>query len=127
MSAPSPRPRAVTAAFWVWVVGAVLLLVLGMLLALNPAHLPPFLRGAGVVFAVAGLALGFVAGRTRSGDTRFRRAAVGLALPLVVLLALFILIGGGILWVLPMVLTLVGAVLVMRASAQEWFPSEETP
>ena len=47
---------------------------------------------------------------------------MGLALALVVLLAMFILIGGGgVLWVLPMILTLVGAVLVMRPSAQDWF------
>ena len=89
--------------------------------------MPVFLRGAGTLFAVAGLALGYLAGRTRTGHTRFRRAAVGLALILVVMLALFILIGGGgILWVLPMILSLVGAVLVMRPAAQEWFPSQET-
>jgi hypothetical protein len=81
-----------------------------------------------VLAVVAGLALGYLAGRTRTGHTRYRRAAVGLALALVVLLAMFILIGGGgVLWVLPMILTLVGAILVMRPSAQEWFPSEEKP
>jgi hypothetical protein len=128
MSAPSSRPCVVTVAFWCWVAAAVLLVVLGMLLALNTAHLPVFLRGAGALFAVAGLALGFLAGRTQSGHTGLRRAAVGLALALVVLLALFILIGGGgIFWLLPMILTMVGAVLVMRPSAQEWFVSEEAP
>ena len=80
------------------------------------------------LFAVAGLALGYLAGRTRTGHAGFRRAAVGFALALVVVLALFILMsGGGVLWVLPMILTLAGAVLIMRPSAQEWFPSEETP
>ena len=38
-----------------------------------------------------------------------------------------ILGGGGILWVLPMILTLVGAILVMRPTAQEWFLSEAKP
>ena len=47
---------------------------------------------------------------------------------LVVLLALFILVGGGgVLWVLPMILVLAGAVLIMRPSAQEWFPSRSKP
>ena len=52
---------------------------------------------------------------------------MGLALALVVILALFILVGGGVLWALPMILTLIGAVLIMRPLAQEWFPSEEQP
>ena len=128
MSAPLQRPHIVSAAFWCWLVAAVMLAALGLLLALNKAHIPVFLRGAAALFVVAGLALGYLAGRTRTGHTRYRRAAVGLALALVVLLAMFILIGGGgVLWVLPMILTLVGAILVMRPSAQEWFPSEEKP
>lgn len=128
MSAPLQRPRIVSAAFWCWLVAAVMLAALGLLLALNKAQIAIFLRGAAALFVVAGLALGYLAGRTRTGHTRYRRAAVGLALALVVLLAMFILIGGGgVLWVLPMILTLVGAILVMRPSAQEWFPSEEKP
>ena len=128
MSAPLQRPRLVSAAFWCWLATAILLAALGLLLVLNPANLPVFLRGAGALFAVAGLALGYLAGRARTGHAGFRRAAVGLALALAVLLALFILVGGGgVLWVLPMILDLVGAVLIMRPSAQEWFPSEKTP
>ncbi len=126
MSAPSQRPRIVNAAFWCWLAAAFLLAALGLLLALNKAPLPVFIRGAAALFAVAGLALGYLAGRTRTGHARYRRAAVALALALVVLLALFMLIGGGgVLWVLPMILALVGAILVMRPSAQEWFPSED--
>ena len=128
MSAPLQRPRIVSAAIWCWLAAAVLLAALGLLLALNKAHIPVFLRGAAALFLVAGLALGYLAGRTRAGHTRYRRAAVGLALALVVLLAMFILVGGGgVLWVLPMILALAGAILVMRPSAQEWFPSEEKP
>jgi hypothetical protein len=127
MSAPPQRPRLVSAAFWCWLAAAISLTTLGLLIALNPANLPVFFRGAGVLFAVAGMALGYLAGRTRTGHAGFRRAAVGFALALVVVLALFILVGGGVVWVLPMILTLVGAVLIMRPSAQEWFPSEATP
>lgn len=118
MTAPQSRPRVVTAAFWCWVVASVMLLTLGLLLALNQAHLPLYLRASGALFAVAGLALGYLARQARTGHSAFRRAAVGLALALVVVLALFILVGGGgILWVLPMIVTLVGAVLIMRPSA----------
>jgi hypothetical protein len=128
MSAPLQRPQLVNIAFWCWIVAAVSLAALGLLLALNRAPLPVFLRGAGAVLAVAGLALGYLAGRARAGQTAFRRAAVALAMALVVVLALFILIGGGgVLFVLPMILALAGAVLIMRPSALQWFPTEEKP
>jgi hypothetical protein len=128
MSAPVPaRPRIVEAVFWLWLVAAISLVVLGMLMALTRGNLPPVYRGAGVLFAVAGLGLGYLAGRTRAGNARMRRAGVGLALALVVLLALFTLMTGGVLWLIPMILTMVGAVLVMRPSAQDWFHAEETP
>ena len=34
---------------------------------------------------------------------------------------------GGVLWLIPMILTMVGAVLIMRPSAQDWFHLGETP
>ena len=118
MTAPQSRPRVVTAAFWCWVVAAVLLVGLGLLLALNAADLPIFLRSAGGFMVVAGLALGFFARQALTGNRAFRRAAIGFALALVVVQALFILLGsGGILWVLPMILTLTGAILITRPSA----------
>jgi hypothetical protein len=128
MTAPQEkRPRIVTAAFWCWLGASVLLAALGLVLALDQTRIPLFLRGAGALFVVAGLGLGFLAGRARTGDTRFRRAAVGLALALVIVLALFVVLSHGVLWVLPMILTLAGAILVTRPSAQEWFPSEASP
>lgn len=128
MSAPVPaRPRIVETVFWLWLLAAISLVVLGMLMALTRGNLPPVYRGAGVLFAVAGLGLGYLAGRTRAGNARMRRAGVGLALALVVLLALFTLMTGGVLWLIPMILTMVGAVLVVRPSAQDWFHAEETP
>ena len=119
LPAPSNRPRIVDAVFWLWLVASISLVLLGLLMALTRANLPTFFRGAGILFALAGLALGYLAGRTR--------AAVGLALALVLLLALFALMTGGALWLIPLVLTMVGAVLIMRPSAQNWFHVEETP
>lgn len=127
LPAPSSRPRIVDAVFWLWLVASISLVLLGLLMALTRANLPTFFRGAGILFALAGLALGYLAGRTRAGHAQLRRAAVGLALALVLLLALFALMTGGALWLIPLVLTMVGAVLIMRPSAQNWFQVEETP
>lgn len=125
MTAP-PRPNVVTVAFWCWVAASIALVGLGLLMALSRAGVPTFYRGAGVLFALAGLALGYLAGRANGGHSALRRAAVGLALALVVLLALFTLITQGALWLIPMVLTMVGTVLMLRPAAQGWFEPEET-
>lgn len=129
MSVPAPadRPRIVDAVFWSWLLAAISLVLLGLLMAATRGNLPAVYRGAGIIFAVAGLALGYLTGRTRAGNAGLRRAAVGLALALAVLLAVFTLLTGGILWLIPMILTMVGAVLIMRPSAQDWFHAEEMP
>lgn len=121
MTAPHSRPRVVTAAFWCWVCASVLLVAFGLLLASSEDDVPTLFRGVGVLFALAGLGLGYLAGRARLGDRRFRRAAVALALAVVVLLALFALISRGPIWLLAMVLAMVGAVLIMRPSAHQWY------
>ena len=125
MTAPHQRPRVVTAAFWCWVVASVLLVMFGLLLAFSQDNLPVLFHGAGALFALSGLGLGYLSGQTRLGYARFRRAAVALALAVVVLLAVFALISRGPVWLLVMILTMVGAVLMMRPSAQGWFDQEE--
>jgi hypothetical protein len=123
MTAPQSRPRVVTAAFWCWI-AASFLLVLGGLIAAS-LNVPVVFRGAGVIFALAGAALAFLAGRSRGGDTRFRRAALALALAVVVLIALAALFqltnGITLLAVFPLV---AGTVLITRpaASAPEQEP-----
>jgi hypothetical protein len=91
----------VTVAVWCWLIGATLLIVGGMLTATT--DLPALYRGAGVLTAVAGAGLAFLAGRSRTGDTRFRRAAVALSLTLVAVIPL-----------------IVGTVLMTRPSASSW-------
>jgi len=124
MTAPQSRPRVVTAAFWCWI-AASFLLVLGGLIAAS-LNVPVVFRGAGVIFALAGAALAFLAGRSRGGDTRFRRAALALALAVVVLIALAALFqltnGITLLAVFPLV---AGTVLITRpaASAPEQEPT----
>jgi hypothetical protein len=117
MTAPQSRPRVVTAAFWCWLVAAILLIV-GGLLAASVAALPMVYRGGGVITALAGAGVAFLAGRSRNGDTRFRRAAVALALTIVVLVALLAVFGVvhalTLLAVLPLI---AGTVLITRPAA----------
>src|SRR5258705_7149480 len=124
---PSSRPRIVDAAFWLWLISSILLVSFGMLLAFSQNNPPPLVRGAGALFAVSGLALGYLAGRARMGDAGFRRAAVGLALALVLLLAVFSLMSRGLIWALLMIVTILGPVLVIRPSAQDLVEPEEQP
>jgi hypothetical protein len=125
MTAPQPRPRVVTAAFWCWV-GASILLIIGGLIAASLAALPMVYRGGGVITVLAGAGMAFLAGRTRSGDTRYRRAAVALSLAIVVLVAIASALGGAVhlltlLAVLPLI---AGTVLITRPAAS---PSDQEP
>jgi hypothetical protein len=118
MTAPQPRPRVVTAAFWCWVAASILLIV-GGLIAASVSALPMVYRGAGVLTVVAGAGMAFLAGRTRSGDTRYRRAAIALSLVIVVFVAIMAVLGGAIhmltlLAVLPLV---AGTALITRPAA----------
>lgn len=116
MNAHAPRTRVVTAAFWCWVVAAVMLMLGGLIAA--SVGLPPLYRGAGILTVAAGAGMAFLAGRSRSGDVRFRRAGVALALTIVVFVALLSLGGVVHLATLLSVLPLIaGAVLITRPGA----------
>lgn len=116
MTAPQSRPRVATAAFWCWVVASVLLIVGGLIAA--SVSLPAIYRGLGVLTAVAGAGMAYLAGRSRNGDTRFRRAAVVLSLTIVVLVALSAVFGVVHVLTLLAVLPLIaGTVLITRPAA----------
>jgi hypothetical protein len=117
MTAPQQRPRVVTAAFWCWVVASVLLIVGGLIVAF--ASLSPLARGGGVITALAGAGMAFLAGRSRTGDARFRRAAVALSLAIVVLTPLVVLFGVvHVLTLLAVLLLIAGTVLMTRGDRQ---------
>jgi peptidoglycan/LPS O-acetylase OafA/YrhL len=117
---PPTRPKAVTVAFWCWVVSAVLLIVGGMLTA--AAELPTLYRGGGVITGLAGAGMAFAAGRTRLGDNRFRRAATALSLAIVVIVAIIALVGVEHLLTLVALLPLIaGTVSISRPAADKWF------
>ena len=76
-----------------------------------------------MLWVLAGVGLGVLAGRTRLGDSRYRRAgvALSLALALVVVLAIFTVLSHALGSLVIMILLMIGSVLLMRRSAQEWF------
>jgi hypothetical protein len=120
MTATEPRPRALNVAFWVLLVGAVLLMCGGLIAA--TASIPLLFRGAGIVCVVAGALIAFLAGRVRkTGDPRFRRATLALSLVVVVLVSLTAALGVvhilALLSVLPLI---VGATLLSRPAAAGW-------
>ena len=113
MTAPQPRTRVVTAAFWSWLVASVMLMVGGLIAA--SVNLPSAYRIAAVLTILAGGGMAFLAGRVRGGDVRFRRAAVALSLTIVALVALASVFGPvhtvTLLAVFPLI---AGAVLITR-------------
>ncbi len=138
-SAP-PRPRSVDVAIWLLIVGAVLLLVGGLLAAtlsfdtvrqmVGPSISDDAVRrtltvhrGAGVFCVLAGVVLAFFTGKTRGArDPRFRRATVALGLAVVVLVSLAAVFAGthplALLGLLP---TIIGAALLSRPAAAQWY------
>ncbi|MCX8554786.1 hypothetical protein ACJEIK_23815 [Mycobacterium sp. SMC-16] len=128
MTEPTPsasaRPQAVTAAFWCWVVAGGLLAAIGSWqLSLS---IPGQFRAIGGLLAAVGLGLGFLAGRTRRGDARFRRAAIALAMATVLLIALLLLVFGAdplgfLVLTVVMALAIGGMVSITRPPAQSWF------
>jgi hypothetical protein len=126
MTAPHPRPRIINAAFWMFVAAAVLLVLSGLLIAITSAA-PYFYRGAGALFASAGFGIGYLAGRIRQGDRRFRRWAVLATIVLTLLLVLFAIGTLGYIWVVAGVFLVTAAVLATRPAANEWFDTAESP
>ncbi len=124
---PVSRPSTVTAAFWCWLVAAILTAAFGMLIASFITAF--FFQVAGIILILVGLAQGYLAGRARSGLKRFASAGVGLALASVVYFAVLLMLGGvavlGVLIVaLIMILLITGSALNQRATSQQWFDAQ---
>lgn len=142
-AAPTGRPTLVTVALVAWIVGAVSVLLLGLLSLTFPVTtlreqivdgggaasdadgLVTVLRTVGVLFVVIGAAVGFLAGPTcRRGDVRFRRALMVLSALAALFLLGSVLIGFAVVPLLATVgaLTfLVASLLVYRPGAAAWF------
>lgn len=87
---PSPRPLRATIAFSCWLAASVLLIVGGLIAATVswPGAVNTLYRGSGVLTVIVGAAMAFLAGRSRNGDPRFRRAAMALALAAAAVIAI---------------------------------------
>lgn len=125
-SSPPSEParahsRVETIGVTFWLVAAVLLMVGGMIAA--SVSLPgvdtAVFRGVGVLIAIAGAGMAFLAGRSRGGDPRFRRAAIALSVAIVVIVALTARIG------VVHVLTLIGIVLLVVGTILNALPRRD--
>lgn len=89
-TSPSPASRRATIAFYCWLVGAVLLIVGGLVAASVswPSAESTMFRGVGALISLAGAGMAYVAGRSRSGSVRYRRAAIALSMAIVVVVGL---------------------------------------
>ena len=134
MTASQPRTGVPTAAFWLLVVGAALLMFGGVMAvtvgfdALR--HAAPetvsdqsvrnylrLYRGTGVLFALAAAALAVFVVRARDGDPRFRRATSGLALAIVVLVGVAAVFAGTHILALLSLLPIIAGTLMMNRRA----------
>lgn len=128
------RPTIVTAAYWLWFVGAVLCLLMGLgyllvsedaVLSANPdiadpAALVNLLRLYGGIALVSGIFVGVLSGFVRKGDPRFRRSLVVFSVILAFFQAATYAVSGfyaiGI-----VVCVLLASILVYRPAAKPWF------
>jgi hypothetical protein len=132
------RPSAVTTAYLLLVIGAALLMAGGLITAslgfetvrrTQPASVTDesvnallwLNRGIGILFMLAAVALGWLARRALRRDPRFRRAAVALALAIVLVVAIASVFGGFVLAPLALVPIIVGTVLLSRPAVVEWY------
>ncbi|NKR94655.1 hypothetical protein GS483_21225 [Rhodococcus hoagii] len=127
-------PRPVSVAYWIWVLCAAVMVLLGLLAATTSADairgrldsdVDSFvwlLRGIGIGSVVFGVAIGFLAAPVRAGDRRLRTVVAVLcgvfALAVVAMVAIGVV--APVLLTIPVLLT-VASVLAYREGAREWF------
>ncbi|OHU79681.1 MULTISPECIES: hypothetical protein [Mycobacteriaceae] len=143
MTPEQPRPRIVDVAFWFWVVSSAALFLNGLAgvtqrfdavrAAAKPEltdaeirNLVTYFRAWGVLCIVLAAGIAFLAGRTRQGDKRYRRALI--ALSLVSVLGAIAMASSGSVGPLLLIAALsliVANVLIIRPTAQNWFDGGE--
>ncbi|MGH3725640.1 MAG: hypothetical protein ACRDUS_16145 [Mycobacterium sp.] len=143
MTPEQPRPRIVDVAFWFWVLSAAALFLNGLAGvaqrydAVRAAAKPEltdeqvrnfvtYFRALGVLCILLAIGIAFLAGRTRRGDKRFRRALIALS-AVAVLGAIVMAASGSVTWLLLIAaLSLILAnVLIIRPTAQAWFEGND--
>ncbi len=138
MTAHDARPAGPGAAFWLLVVGGVMLMLGGFMAATKsfdalrqaaPATVPDqavrdyalLSRSAGVLFCIAAAALIALAVRARGPDPRFRRAAIALGMAIVVIVAVAWVLAAGtnVLALLSLLPIIVGTLMLGRTATPE--------
>jgi hypothetical protein len=112
---PSARRLRATIAFSCWLAASVLLIVGGLIAATVswPGAANTLYRGSGVLTVIVGAAMAYLAGRSRAGDPRFRRAAMTLALAAAAVIAVAAAFS-----IVPVhLLTLAGVILLIAGTA----------
>lgn len=139
MTAPPPsRPRVVDLAFWCVIVGAVIMIVGGLMAStaafdaerLQIANADAYLaivRGTGIGSVLVGGILAFLAGKARRGDARFHLATLALAVAAIVVVVIIAgLIGAVHLFILASLFPLlIGVLLFVQPSARQWFQRQK--
>ncbi|WP_433606893.1 hypothetical protein [Prescottella agglutinans] len=127
-------PRVVSVAYWIWVLCAAVMVLLGLLALTTSADAIReqlgsdadsfvwLLRGIGATSLVFGLVIGFLAAPTRAGSARLRNVVVVLSAVFASVTIALSAIGviAPVLLVVPLLLVVAG-VLVFREGAREWF------
>ncbi|TXG91965.1 hypothetical protein DW322_19510 [Rhodococcus rhodnii] len=137
-----PRPRIVDAAYAVWLLSTLVLVVQGLVGATtsgetlrdqlvaggvdDPGAFTVAVRIAGVVAVVVGLVIGALAGPVRAGHRGFRPVAVGISV--VYAAAAFVAVAVGfatVIWLLAPILLLVAVALATMPPARRWYREAE--
>ncbi len=132
-------PRVVSVAYWIWVLCAAVMVLLGLLALTTSADAIReqlgsdadsfvwLLRGIGATSLVFGLGIGFLAAPTRAGSARLRNVVVVLSAVFASVTIALSAIGviAPVLLVVPLMLVVAG-VLVFREGAREWFRRDRT-
>lgn len=143
MTPEQPRPRIVDVAFWFWLLSAAALFLNGLAgvtqrydavrAAAKPEltdeqvrNLVTYFRGWGVLCILLAIAIAFLAGRTRQGNKRFRRALIALSV-VSVLGAIAMAASGSVgpLLLIAAVSLILANVLIIRPTAQAWFEGND--
>ncbi|AKC40330.1 Uncharacterised protein [Mycolicibacterium phlei] len=143
MTSEQPRPRIVDVAFWFWVVSSAALFLNGLagvtqrydavraaakpdLTDADVRNLVTYFRAWGVLCILLAAGIAFLAGRTRQGDKRYRRALITLSV-VSVLGAIAMASSGSVgpLLLIAALSLIVANVLIIRPTAQSWFDGGE--
>lgn len=115
-----PAGRGMALAYALWLIVAAALVALGLAFVFLAGG-SLFDRGFGALLVVLAGALGFLAGKARSGDVRGQRAAVVFSIAFALFQIAAVIIGGPAILLLSAILLMVAGGIAFRARTGAWF------